>query len=258
MNNKKTIVFIPGGPGLSAQTFDLFLTPHLEKDFDLQFYHPMGTADNSSKETPSYQALLNELTTFVKNIDTDIILFGHSFGGLLATDLICSKKFQKVKGLVVLATPFSQTAFKVINTSYAKNMNDEGRYAIKQFSKYPTNENLKKSMIGCKNIYFNQPSDEILNAMQQDSCNIDIFINARGEAEKKEYLLEQIKSISCKTIFMAGEKDRLFPLESCEEEANKGNFQLAIIPQAGHFAYIDNPEGVADALKTNFLKEKLS
>ena len=257
MNSKKTIVFIPGGPGLSARTFDLFLTPHLKEHFNLRFYHPMGTGGNPPSKVSSYKTLLDGLTEFVKNIETDVILFGHSFGGILATDLACSKKFLKIKGLAVLGTPFSKDAFNTINATYEEKMDDQAREAVNLFSRSPSNENYKELLVGCKNIYFDNPSEKALNAIREDSCSVNIFINVREEGEKKEYLLEQAKNISYPTVFMAGERDALFTLESCEREANKGNFKLVTIPQAGHFAYIDNPEGVADALKTIFLKKEI-
>ena len=218
--SRKTIVFIPGGPGLSAKTFDVFLAPHLENHFNLAFYNPLGTGNNLSDETPTYQAILEDLSGFVEEIKSDIILFGHSFGGIWATDLASSEKNPRIKGLVVLSTPFSKYAYNAINATFSANLENQGKKAMEKFLKESTNQNFKNYLTGCKKIYFNKTPPEGLKAIEQDPCNVDIFIHARIEGERKAHLLD--KPINLQEDFHGrGEKRIFFPLNDCKKEARK-------------------------------------
>jgi pimeloyl-ACP methyl ester carboxylesterase len=69
----------------------------------------------------------------------------------------------------------------------------------------------------------------------------------------RDDLLNRLGGITLPTLVIAGEEDKRFPLWKSQRitKAIPGA-ELAVIPQAGHLAPVENPGAVTDAL-VNFL-----
>ena len=257
MKKKKKIVFIPGGPGLGAGSFKkLFL--YLEGDFEPHLYYPMGTGGRELEtKEPFYSLLLEDLDQYVRQIGSEVILCGHSFGGLLASDLIYSKGYKSIVGLIVIGAPLSERAFKSMGESYELRKGAELKEAEEAFLKEPNNETLKKYLLEYKEFFFASQNVKAGQRMLlEDTHCAELCIHGREKLDKIGNLLQEIAKVPLKKIFIAGEEEWMLTLDVAKKEAQEGNFEFEPVKGAGHFVHFEDPSATAALLKKHFINLK--
>jgi len=88
---KPVICFLPGGPGLSSQT--LRSMELLKRSFDLAFIDPPGTGSSPGTPAANFNEVVDSLNVAIKNLNREIILVGHSYGGIYAGALALRADF---------------------------------------------------------------------------------------------------------------------------------------------------------------------
>jgi pimeloyl-ACP methyl ester carboxylesterase len=94
-SNKPTLIFLHGGPG-----FKDYLRPYfhqLDKSFKTIFYDQIQSSNVNLDE------LISQLDQIVDEQEGRIILVGHSWGGVLATEYSIRNQ-EKLSGLVIMST----------------------------------------------------------------------------------------------------------------------------------------------------------
>lgn len=249
-NAEYNIVFIPGGPGLSSISFNLL--EDLKSEFSLYFFDPMGTKC-PLKEVPTYSALLNELKESITNID-NLILCGHSFGGIQAIDL-ASQDLANVKGIIAIGAPVSANAFEIIGKNFSVELNEDQKRLADLLENDPTNETYKEWMIAYKDFYFNpETSSKGIKAIEDDSLCVRSYLEAINESATKEECLKSIKDKNILKLYITGSKEKILPPTSARHEAMLGGFDLEIINHGGHFVHYECPQETMNIIK-NYLKK---
>ncbi|HLE12958.1 MAG: hypothetical protein A2504_12990 [Bdellovibrionales bacterium RIFOXYD12_FULL_39_22] len=247
------LVFIPGGPGLGPNSFDLLSEKIV--GVNVFYFYPTGTIlEESGGRTPSvlsYDVQLADLVNEIKKIKAPI-LCGHSFGGIIATDLAV-KSPELISGLICIASPFSKNSFDEVSKNFMAIQNEESETINNLFEKNPTNDLYKKWFAHYAELYFSHKN--IKNGKKlllNDSSCVKAYLDATEEASQKESLLAEIKSSSVRRIFIAGEEDRLLPPNVLEKDAASGDYKFISIEYAGHFAHFDQPDMVSEVI-INFI-----
>ncbi len=243
------LVFLAGGPGLSSYSFHK-LKP-LSKIARLHFFDPMGTKSPLEVE-PNYKNLLNEIKDYICDLE-NVILCGHSFGGIQAVDL-AEQSQNNIKGLVCLATPISKDAFKVLNDNFLKFKSIEGDALTNKLASFPSNDVYKDWYIHFKDFYFNPShSSLMIDAIKNDTLSVNNYSHAISEASLKENKLIKLKNKNIPKLLLFGEVDNVLPKESAQNQANLGGFELEMIKDAGHFIHYENPQQTIELIE-QFIK----
>ena len=247
---KYNLVFIPGGPGLSSISFAPL--EELKKDFGLYFFDPMGTT-TPLKTAPTYEALLSELEEYISEID-NIILCGHSFGGIQAIDL-ASQNFPNIEGVIAIGTPVSTNSFEIIGKNFDVELNEDQKRLAELLANEPTDEIYKEWMIAYKDFYFNpMTSDKGIEAIRQDSLCVRSYKEAINESTTKEEKLRSLKDRNILKLYISGAKEKVLPPDSARHEASLGGFDLEIINNGGHFVHYECPQETMNIIR-NYLNQ---
>ena len=248
---KKNIIFIPGGPGLSADSFKSLEA--LSNDYKLHFFNPMGTGGGMHFETPTYDNLLTELRSFIQLIPGEIYLCGHSFGGVQAIDL-ASNGLERVAGIILIGAPVSDETFATFSENVAAATGEKETKFLEDFNAEPTNEKYKEWFNIFKDLYFNPThADKMVAVINDDRVNVKNYLNGFSGIMGKAPALENLKTKDIKKLFISGELDKIVPPMSADREAKKGGFELQVIPEAGHFVHFERPEMTAELIR-NFIQ----
>lgn len=251
-DSKKNVIFVPGGPGLGPISF-IPMTEFICNS-NVYYYFPSGCDDQSKTDIDySYESQLKEFQDQIEKID-NVVLIGHSFGGILASDLVVNKP-NLIKALVCIAAPFSEKVFAAASSAFRKIQSPESLLISKRFESNPTDENYKEWFSFYGELYFSEFNvNEGKKMILADSACAKSYLAARGESAKKEFLLSAIKNIEIEKLFILGNDDKLLPSRVLQEDAAAGNFKLKTINNAGHFVHFDKPKEVADVINA-FINE---
>lgn len=247
---KYNLVFIPGGPGLSSISF----TPleELKKEFGLYFFDPMGTT-TPLKTTPTYEALLSELKESISEIK-NVILCGHSFGGIQAIDL-ASQELPNIKGAIAIGSPVSSHAFEIIGKNFNVELNEDQKRLADLLANDPTDAIYKEWMIAYKDFYFNPKTSDIgVEAIRQDSLCVRSYKEAINESTTKEEKLKSLKDIDILKLYISGAEEKILPPDSAKHEAGLGGFYLEVINNGGHFVHYECPQETMNIIR-NYLNQ---
>lgn len=243
---KKNLVCVPGGPGLSPISFELmaeFITAA-----NIYYYYPSGTDGKPVNEQAlDYGSQLKELESQVNSLE-NVVLLGHSFGGIVATDLVI-RNSDSFSGLICMASPFSKEVFKAASVAFAEVQNAESEKINESFQKDPTDESYKKWFSHYAALYFKEGNNEAGKQMiLSDSACAKSYLAARSESAQKEFLLDDIKKLTISKLFIMGSDDSLLKKELLSQDAMNGKFRMQTIKNAGHFVHFDQPNEVANVI----------
>lgn len=233
---KGRVIVLLHGWGANLSTFDN-LAKELTKRFRvirLDFPGFGGSPKPSDVWTVGDYA--HNLSQFLEKINvTDIYaVIGHSFGGRviikgIAKDFISPKK-------VVLIDAAGVKPPKTIRKSLYKSIAKLG----KATTALPVLKTLRPMLR--KKLYSAAGSSDYLNANEMQL----IFLNTVNED-----LLPYVQSIQQSTLLLWGENDMETPVSDAKKMMSElKHGQLVIIPNAGHFAYVDAYDVVIKELGT--------
>ncbi len=238
------LVLLPGGAGLFCDSLN-----DIRQEFagdDLLCIDPPNESDDWS-----YSALLRYVESKLPR-DRDLVLVGHSFGGIQAADIATRRP--RVVGLICLAAPFSKVAFASINQEFSKKMTPELELAGKEFNERPSDESFKKWLASYGTLYF-YPDHAHAGAkmLLTSPANHRAFLDSCDEAGQKEHLLDEVRKSKFAKAFLYGASDELFVKQTARIEGERGGFEVHEIPHAGHFMAFDNPKQTNSVIR-NFLE----
>ncbi len=166
---------------------------------------------------------------FIKKLDlTDVIVIGHSFGGRVGIKLSSAHPELVRKLVLVDSAGFAMDTPK-------KNFYRSAAKIAKPFFKSAFMQGLRKK------IYQKIDAEDYLATPELQKT----FVNITGED-----LSSDMENIKCPTLIISGENDADTPV-SFGKKMNSliRNSQFAILKNAGHFSFLDQPEEFAEILK---------
>lgn len=251
-NSTKNIVFVPGGPGLGPISFNQ-ITEFLDT-VNVYYYYPSGTDGQRNNDLDfSYATQLKELKEEIEKIENPIIV-GHSFGGIISTDLVVQFP-SLVQSLICIAAPFSKSVFDAASVGFNQIQNPESIIINEKFKNDPTDENYNEWFSFYGDLYFtNSNVNSGKKMILDDSACAKSYLAARSESATKESLLAKIKNVKLNKLFILGLEDKLLPFNILTKDAEAGDFKTVTVEDAGHFVHFDQPKKVAEVIE-QFIKE---
>lgn len=215
----KPIIFLHGW-GTSLDTFYRVATAISPK---YEVYLIDLPSFGNSKE-PDHALDIQDLSTILNDFITDLnlkqpIIVGHSYGGRIGIEY--ASKFNNIAKLILIDSAgikrkhlrtFLKTKIYKLRKNYYK--------ITHQLMKY-------------QNLILNSGSSDY-----QNSSNIQKQMLIKAVNYNQKYL---INTITCETLIIYGKNDLITPLKDAYFLHKKiKNSGLVIIPNAGHFPYIEN------------------
>jgi pimeloyl-ACP methyl ester carboxylesterase len=251
---KHTIVALPGGPGLGADT--LAGLEELANSFNVFLVDPPGTGGKKLVERPTYDDLLYENWLEVCSVQGSKILVGHSFGGIQAVDIFLKDPTQ-FSAIILVAAPFSPETFAGMDKQYQKLITPGLKASEDNFYKNPTDENYANWFSKyCSLCFIDSNIDRGARLFRSDNISGESFMGASDEMTKRYDELVKMKNYEVPKLFISGEKDLLVLPELSKKDAEAGGFKFEIIDNAGHFVFFDQPLKVHDSI-TQFINSSL-
>jgi len=214
---KKSILFIPGA-GMDHRFIRALKLPAAEYNQPLVIDLPGHgrTKGFSSNDLQSYsQFLIDALEQLhLKNL----VLCGHSMGGLIALDMLIQHGFS-AKSLLLLNSIYP---IRVSDALIEKAKAGNG-YAADFIIKF----GLYKKLIGMKNIFPQEEALVMLNDL--DACN------------NFELNLTDLQNLELPIALVLGAKDKLVDLKEVDNFAKHSSCATHSMNEVGHFPFFENP-----------------
>ncbi len=241
----RTIVLFAGGPGLSSGTLQSL--EQLTDWFNVVLVDLPGTGESSQATELEYQQILVSAENALTELNLEIVLVGHSFGGILAADLVLRGKL-KVSALICIASPFSVSAYRKIEENYLRLRTEQTRQTENKFLESPIDENFKRWVASYGSLYFSKEVNVGAKLLLEDRSSATAFRTAQAKSTERGVILDELRSTLVKRAFLAGTDDLLVDLETARSEAVSGDFEFIKIQSAGHFTFVDEPEQTRRAI----------
>jgi pimeloyl-ACP methyl ester carboxylesterase len=166
---------------------------------------------------------------FIKKLDLkNTIIVGHSFGGRVGIKLAAQYPAIVAKLVLVDSAGFSLSQEK-------KSVMNLAAKIARPFFKPKFMQGLRKK------IYGHIGAEDYLATPELQQT----FVNVVNED-----LSEDMKKINCPTLIITGEKDMDTPVEfGIKMHSLIPNSKFLILPNAGHFSFLDKPEEFTEKLK---------
>jgi pimeloyl-ACP methyl ester carboxylesterase len=227
---KPTIIFLHGGPG-----FKDYLKPFFEElndSFECVFY------DQVHGPKIKIEDMISQLDEIVSSISGKIILLGHSWGAVLATEY-AGRNQSKLSGLVLMSTGLNHKHWK---DEYHKELEDLGLQDAEPEQIFLTPEEIE--------------TGETILDKTWDTFSEETFISIKQSYLDNYDVTPLLKSLKIPVISIYGEKDVRFPARvSRTFRSVKNDIVDFQISNAGHFPFLLNvgKMQIYKILKENFL-----
>jgi proline iminopeptidase len=266
LGHGEPLLILHGGPGASHDYFLPFLLP-LARQHRLIFIDERGSGRSQKLQDASGYTVENmvEDTEGVRRALNlgKISLLGHSYGGALAQAY--ALKYQENLSHLILASTWSST--KIMNQVFVRmkeNMAPELRERINKMEAeglfghgkpYEQNRYTADYMIAAWGegyfpyVYHNR-ADPNYDPVQQGNTAWDLYREMWGEhgefvidgnLKSVEYT-DRLAAIKVPTLIIVGEHDECDPSLSKVMQQKIAGSKLAIMPNSGHMAFVDQPE----------------
>lgn len=236
-------LFLPGGPGLGSESIatltQLLQLPGTIWHLDLPGDGSNLTEDDETSFSKWSEALVEAVAKFEQ-----VILVGHSTGGMYA--LATPELEHKLSGLVLMdSAPNAAWQQTFMNYVQDNPLPEANRYHT-LYAQKPSNEALREVTIASAAYSFtaNYIKDGI-SLLKTLAYNYKTCEWSGAHFDQTYEAKWYPKTIP--TLIFAGECDNIIPLTFFSESPNfqRENILIREIKNAGHFPWVDNPQGVA-------------
>jgi pimeloyl-ACP methyl ester carboxylesterase len=242
------IVILPGGPGLSSNTIKAF--DDFSKRFRIIYLDYCGT-NNSPNTSFTFNDLVQEISAHVQKLEGKTILMGHSYGGVLASQVAVTTDCD---ALICLGTPFTSRSLKLASNNFASHNDEELKIAANNWSLVKSKETFNAWLAEYKELWFLKENVEFgKNLLKNDPSSFDFFLSNRNDILENSSVITNVSLWKKPKLFLAGEKDLLLPPEILELDAIEGGFSYSVISKASHFLMWDNYPEVSGKINSFIL-----
>ena len=237
--NKDSIVFLHGS-GLSHIVWSLTEQYLSNQDYNVLSIDLPGHGNSEGKSLKSIEEISNWLEKVFNELNiSDLTIIGHSQGCLEALEYY-SKYSKRVKRLVFVGGSYKMP----VNQDLIDLAQDGDDQAVKLMTKW-SYENSKKFIGG-------NPVEKIINSPRDIREILAIDLIACNNYKNGS---EALKSISCPTLFIFGELDKMVNLEKGKKFAELiPNSETHIIKDCGHMIMFEKAFEMREKI-SEFLKK---
>ena len=238
-NNPIILIFLHGSPGQISNwryQIDYFKRFYRVVAYDQRGF---GMSDKPEKvRLEDYIRDLDTIFTYLEISDEDVVLIGHSFGGLVSQTYACDRE---VKGLVLIAS---------LAWRKAKLMDKFIWYTPSIFWHrilFTDNKFMRK--IYRKLFFSPNVDDHVFNQFIEDNKEyiekLPVHILRCEKCYEGYDASETLDKIKCPTLIIVGEHDKVTPLKHSKKLHQLiSNSRLNIVEDAGHLILYEKPDEI--------------
>jgi proline iminopeptidase len=245
----KKILLIHGGPGNTHEYFEIFEKRLPLANYQLIFYDQLGSFNSDNPNDTSLfkiQRFVDEIEQIRQtlNINENLFLLGHSWGGLLAMEY--SLKYpENIRGLIISNKSFSQE--RLIQTteklwdSIALTFPNGKRLLYELDNGLKISDTITEQAINEKfNNLYRCRLDSIPDAIKRSRAHTNKKIRV---LDRDDWTIEQrLGKIKTPTLIIGAKYDFVDEADLNFMASKISHSQLYICPNGSHFAFWDDSE----------------
>lgn len=247
------ILFLHGGPGGSGRGFEP-LAP-LGADRPLVMFDQLGSATSTWTGEPDdlwrIERFCDEVDAVRAAWDLDeVILFGHSWGGWLATDYLCRQP-SGVRGAVLADTSASFPSFAA---SIARRVAELGETAQRAVARYDRDRVFSDAYRATAIEFYRAfvvPDPAVAAEVIDRQRSTEVFRYMQGDDElhadgslRTWDRRSDLGSVDAPTLVIVGRHDHMDPATAAELSDGLVNGELAVFESSSHRPHWDETDAV--------------
>jgi pimeloyl-ACP methyl ester carboxylesterase len=227
-----SLIFFPGGPGLSWHCFEKIIMS-LETNGSI---YGISYNQTPSNQSAYFDELKFELTLLLQKIPNPILVT-HSFSSMFVLSLL---RLPSLKGLVLISPAIDNSYLIDLPQRIKTYTRFDGTQIAANFWMNPSDNSYAEYFNGLLPFYFRPDYiDDGLSMLEQcDFAHLPYVLSTQHffPTFTKSYAPE------VPTLIIAGDDDHICPPSLFKDSLifKGNNIQMAIIPGAGHFPWIDS------------------
>jgi pimeloyl-ACP methyl ester carboxylesterase len=244
------VLMLPGYTG-SKEDFAPLLDPITRIGFDAVAidlpgqFESTGPAEESAYLPSSLGLVVAELVNRLAADGSPVLLFGHSYGGLVARSAVLA-------GAPIIGLTLMSSGPAELPQGWRRQALDIGEPAIRMHG-VEAAQRLRDSLDGQNPAWVNAPQE--LKAFLRNrflSSNpaalLGMANGLRTEPDLVGALARLLQSSCAQSLVVCGEGDDAWPVSAQRDMADRLDADFAVIPGARHSPAIENPDGLLDVL----------
>jgi proline iminopeptidase len=248
LRERPTMLLLHGGPGFDHNS----LRPHLAPLADVAQlifldHRGQGRSDESTPDRWNLDTWIDDIAGFCDALGIEgPILFGHSFGGMVALGVAI--RHPELASKLVVSNSAARFRPDRALDMFERLGGPEAREAAEAYLAAPSPERQERFMEVCYPLYGPVAPDPEVRARIVARPEVGIHYFA-DEINTFDWFPE-LGRIACPTLVLAGELDPITPY-ACGEEiaAAIPDARLEILDGAGHAPFRDRPEATLTAIR---------
>jgi proline iminopeptidase len=254
------VIFLHGGPGYNSHSFSVLEGPRLERSLRMVYFDQRGAGHSERPWNGHYQldTLVGDIEALRRTLDVpQVVLMGHSFGGLLALEYAARYPEHVTKLILVGAFSDGPMTCKVHRerlasmhlVEYAKVVRDT---AWTNAAKRSDCDYEGRALSDAEHEKFNDSGIFPDQALQRKQDSVDAKSGLRNTGEMNRALFAaglfnarftKHSRVRMPTLVIAGSHDNAVGVPPQRAlAAALPNARFAEYPNAGHFPYLEEPE----------------
>jgi pimeloyl-ACP methyl ester carboxylesterase len=240
MRERPTMILLHGGPGFDHNSLRPGLAP-LADVAQLLFldHRGQGRSDASTPDCWNLDTWVDDVAGFCDALGIEKpILFGHSFGGMVALGV--ATRYPDLPGKLVISNSAAKFRSDRALAMFERLGGYEARTVAADYFASPSEERFERFMAVCYPLYGTVPPDP--EARARIVARPEVGVHFFGDEINTYDWFPTLERIVCPTLVLAGELDPITPVAGHEELAAAiAGAQLEVVPAAGHAPWRDRP-----------------
>jgi pimeloyl-ACP methyl ester carboxylesterase len=239
-SESSSLIFFPGGPGLSWHCFEKLISSLSVKSS----IYGVNYGKTSNDEPSYFNELRFELILLLQRLPNPVLVT-HSFSSML---LLTIERLPSLKGLVLISPAIDNTYLIDLPQRLKKYTNFDATNIAASFWINPSDERYGDYFKTLLPFYvrpeYREEGLNMLNQSQFSYLPYALFVQHFIPSFTQSYSPNQ------PTLVISGDDDHICPPDLFKNSKlfDAKNIQVCIIPEAGHFPWIDHPHETINAI----------
>ena len=254
MRERPTMILLHGGPGFDHNS----LRPHLAPLADVAQLifldqRGQGRSDASTPDRWNLDTWIDDIAAFCDVLGIEgPILFGHSFGGMVALGVAI--RYPELLSKLIVSNSAAKFRPERALEMFERLGGEEARAVAQDYFEQPGEERLERFMAVCYPLYGTVAPDPELRA--RIVARPEVGIHYFSDEINTYDWFGQLDRIQCPTLILAGELDPITPVAGHEEMASAiAGARLEVFEDAGHAPWRERPTDTLAAIRAFVLDD---
>ncbi len=252
MQELPSMIVLHGGPGFDHTPYQSFFSALRESAQIIYLdQHGNGRSDAGSEKSWNFARWASDISEFCQTLSINKpIIFGHSFGGMVALEYAI--RYPKQLSKLILCATSAKFDVEKIAQAFFKLGGDQAKQALLDFFNNPNEETKMRYASYCGPYGSVQKIDEKAIFYDRLKLKMDVQNHFFTQLIKIFDCTASLNTIQTPTLILTGKQDPLATVEMASILAsNLGNklYKHVIVPQTSHNLIWEKTELVMDNIK---------